>query len=410
MPKNIYLDYAATTPTDPRVVQAMQKYWTEDYGNPSSLYALGQSSKRALNNSRQAVAKFLNCQADEIIFTGGGTESINLALKGLMANFPVGSHLITSAIEHHAVLHAVERLHKQGHPVSILPVDEFGLVKITDLEKAITENTVLVSIMTANNEIGTIQPIQKFGALINKLNRNRKNKIYFHTDACQATGALDLDVDKLHVDLLTLNASKIYGPKGVGVLYIKNGIPLIPLIDGGGQEKNLRSGTENVPGIVGLAHALELVQADKDKENKRLTELRDWLIKEILNKIPKSRLNGHAQDRLPNNINISIMDIEGEATLLYLDEIGVQASTGSACDSATLDPSHVIRALGNPYEAAHGSMRFTLGKYTTKQDLEYLMSKLPGIVETLRKTSPVKVSLEEVETAIKNSPREIINL
>lgn len=407
---HIYLDYAATTPTDPRVVQAMQKYWSEEYGNPSSLYALGQSAKQAINHSRQTVAKFLNCSPDEIIFTGGGTESINLALKGLMMSMPAGSHLITSSIEHHAVLHAAERLKKMGYQVSILPVDEFGLVNISDLEKTIKDNTTLVSIMMANNEVGTIEPIQKFGALISKLNKTRKNKIYFHTDACQATGALDLDVQKLHVDMMTINASKIYGPKGVGVLYAKRGTPLIPLIDGGGQEKNLRSGTENIPGIVGIAKAIEIVQETKDKENKRLTELRDWLIHEILTKIDKTRLNGHAQDRLPNNINISILDAEGEAMLLYLDEVGIQASTGSACDSSTLDPSHVIRALGNPYEAAHGSMRFTLGKYTTKKDLEYLMSKLPSIVETLRKVSPVKVDMSAVEKSIKNYSRKIINL
>ena len=356
------------------------------------------------------MADFLNCQAEEIIFTGSGTASINLALKGLLDSYKEPMHIITSSIEHHAVLHAAERLKKLGHEVSVLPVDQDGLVNPKDLEAAIQNNTVLVSIMMANNEIGVIQDIQKFGNLISKINKTRQNKIYFHTDACQAAGALDLDVKKLHVDLLTINGSKIYGPKGVGVLYIKKGTPLTALIDGGGQEKNLYSGTENVPGIVGLATALKLAYQDKEKNNKQLTELRDWLISEILTKIDKTRLNGHATKRLPNNINISILDVEGEAMLLYLDEVGIQASTGSACTSTTLDPSHVIRALGCPYEVAHGSMRFSLGKDTTKQDLEYLMTKLPMIVEKLRKASPVNVDMDDIAKSVKLAPRKITNL
>ncbi len=264
--------------------------------------------------------------------------------------------------------------------------------------------------MIANNEIGVIQDIQKFGNLITKINKTRKNKIYFHTDACQAAGTLDLDVAKLHIDLMTINGSKIYGPKGVGVLYIKKGTPLTALIDGGGQEKNLNSGTENVPCIVGLATALKLAYQNKEKNNKKLTKLRDWLISEILTKIPKTRLNGHATNRLPNNINISILDVEGEAMLLYLDEVGIQASTGSACTSTTLDPSHVIRALGCPYEVAHGSMRFSLGKDTSKADLEYLMEKLPMIVEKLRKASPVNVDMDDIAKSVKLAPREIIKL
>ena len=410
MPKNIYLDYAATTPVDERVVAAMEPYWTKEFGNPSSLYKLGQRAIHAIDNSRQTVADFLNCQAEEIIFTGSGTASINLALKGLLDSYKEPMHIITSSIEHHAVLHAAERLKKLGHEVSVLPVDQDGLVNPKDLEAAIQNNTVLVSIMMANNEIGVIQDIQKFGNLISKINKTRQNKIYFHTDACQAAGALDLDVKKLHVDLLTINGSKIYGPKGVGVLYIKKGTPLTALIDGGGQEKNLYSGTENVPGIVGLATALKLAYQDKEKNNKQLTELRDWLISEILTKIDKTRLNGHATKRLPNNINISILDVEGEAMLLYLDEVGIQASTGSACTSTTLDPSHVIRALGCPYEVAHGSMRFSLGKDTTKQDLEYLMTKLPMIVEKLRKASPVNVDMDDIAKSVKLAPRKITNL
>lgn len=415
--QTIYLDHAATTPTDPEVVRTMAPYWSDYYGNPSSLYRLGQASKRALSDSRQSVAEILGCQAEEIFFTGGGTESINLAIKGLLAAVKLkdqNNHFITSAIEHHAVLHTADRLKKQGYEVSVLPVDDQGLVLMSALKEAIKDNTVLVSIMMANNEVGAIQPIQEIGVYLEKLNQERatKNlpKIYFHTDACQATGALDLSVNKLHVDLLSLNGSKIYGPKGVGALYVRRGTPLVPIIDGGGQENNLRSGTENVPGIVGLAKALELINKNKAKENARLIELRDWLIKEILSKIPKTRLNGHPSLRLPNNVNISILDIEGEAMLLYLDEIGVQASTGSACTSTTLEPSHVIRALGCPYEVAHGSMRFTLGKSTTKKDLEYLVAKLPGIVEHLRRASPVRIDMSEVNRAIAQAPRQVVSL
>jgi cysteine desulfurase len=410
MPKNIYLDYAATTPVDERVVAAMEPYWTKEFGNPSSLYKLGQRAKHAIDNSRQTVADFFNCQPEEILFTAGGTASINLALKGLLGSYKEPMHIIISAIEHHAVLHTAEKLKKLGHEISVLPIDKDGLVNIKDLEAAIQDNTVLVSIMTANNEIGVVQDIQKLGNLIEKINKSRKNKIYFHTDACQAAGALDLNIQKLHVDLMTINGSKIYGPKGVGVLYIKKSTPLTALIDGGGQEKNLYSGTENVPSIVGLATALKLAYQDKEKNNKQLTKLRDWLIAEILNKIPKTRLNGHATKRLPNNVNISILDVEGEAMLLYLDEVGIQASTGSACTSTTLDPSHVIRALGCPYEVAHGSMRFSLGKDTTKQDLEYLMSQLPKIVAKLRKASPVNINMADIDKSVKLAARKIIKL
>lgn len=413
MKRQIYLDHASTTATDPRVVKAMEPYWTEFYGNPSSLYQLGLKSKTAITKARISISKILNCQADEIVFTGGGTESINLAIKGVLWNKP-DAHVVTSTIEHHAVLHSLERQQKLGNKVSVVPVDDQGLINPQDVIKAINDNTRLVTIMMANNEIGTLQPIQKIGSLIEKLNKERLEKklpkVYFHTDACQASGSLDLDVKKLHVDLLTINGSKIYGPKGVGALYIKTGTILTPIIDGGGQEKNIRSGTENVPGIVGLAKALELAQENKDKENARLTKMRDWIINEILTTIPKTRLNGHPSQRLANNINISILDIEGEAMLLYLDEIGVQASTGSACTSTTLDPSHVIRALGCPYEVAHGSMRFTMGKSTTMEDLKYLAKELPKIVDHLRHASPVVVNMDEVNKAIKNAPRQITEL
>lgn len=413
MPKNIYLDYASTTPVDPRVLKAMQPYWTENFGNPSSLYQLGRISNQAIAEARQKVSAILNCQPEEIIFTGSGTSSINLALKGFaLAKEKI--HLITSAIEHHAVFDTAEYLHKQGHAVSILPVDAGGLVSLTDLQAAITDQTELISIMMANNEIGSLQPIREIGSWLEKTNKERiKNnlpKIFFHTDACQAAGALDLDVQKLHVDMLTINGSKIYGPKGTGLLYAKRGTHLNALIHGGGQEKNLLSGTENVPGIVGLATALDLAEKNRIKESARLSKLRDWLIKEILDKIPKTILNGHASKRLPNNVNVGILDVEGEAMLLYLDEAGIQASTGSACTSTTLDPSHVITALGCPYEVAHGSMRFTLGKNTSKQDLEYLIGKLTDIVAKLRQASPVKIDTSEVAKSIKNAPREITNL
>lgn len=414
MTKNVYLDYASTTPTDPRVVSAMEPYWNENYGNPSSLYKIGLKSKNALISARQTVAEFLNCQPDEIYFTGSGTESINMAIKGVIFAKKEKAHIITSLIEHHAVLNACSRMNNLGHELSILPVDADGFVNVKDLASAIQDNTALVTVMMANNEIGTIEPIAELGSYIQKLNKEREAKglsrIYFHTDACQAAGLLDIDVQKLHVDLLTINSSKIYGPKGTGALFMKKGTIITPLIDGGGQEKNLRSGTENVPGIIGFATALKLVQKDKEKEVARLTKLRDYLIKEIGQKISKTILNGHPTKRLANNVNMSIMDIEGEALLLYLDEVGVQASTGSACTSSTLEPSHVIRALGCPYEVAHGSLRFTLGKHTTKADLDYLMSKLPKIVETLRLVSPVVVDMKEVKSAIVSAERKVIKL
>lgn len=412
----IYLDHAATTATDPEVVSVMAPYWTEKFGNPSSLYALGLESKLALDKARAEIAKILNCQATEIIFTGGGTESVNLAIKGLAFNYLNSAekpHLIISSIEHHAVFAAAERLKKIGFKVSVVPVDADGLIIFSELEKAIQADTFLISIMLANNEVGVIQDIQKIGNWLNKLNQQRAtdklNKIYLHTDACQAAGALELDIQKLHVDLLSLNGSKIYGPKGIGLLYLKNGISLVPLIDGGGQEKNLRSGTENVPAIIGLAKALSLAQTNKEKENKRLQDLRDWLIQELL-KIPKTILNGHPTKRLPNNINISFLDVEGEALLLYLDELGIQASTGSACTSTTLEPSHVIRALGRPYEAAHGSLRFTLGKHTSQADLKYLLQQLPIVVSKLRQASPVVVDMDELHRAIQEAPKNIVNL
>lgn len=397
--REVYLDHAATTYLDPRVKEAMELYWEIEFGNPSSLYRAGRRAKEALDNARATVARILNCRADELIFTGGGTEAINLAIFGIARMYKdQGKHLITSKIEHHAVLHSMDALAKDGFEITYLGVDEYGLVDPDQVKIAIRPDTILVSIMYANNEIGTIEPIEEIGKVIKKIREERKasgnaTPIFFHTDACQAAGALDTDVQKLGVDLLAMNGSKIYGPKGVGCLYVRRGIRLKPLIYGGGQENNLRSGTENVPGIIGFAKALELAYQEKEKENARLVGLRDYLIGRLTAEISKVVLNGHPQKRLPNNVNISVLDIEGEAVLLYLDAKGVYISTGSACTSTTLDPSHVILAIGRPYEYAHGSLRFTLGKRTTREDLDYVMEVFPGIVEKLRRISPVRLEM-----------------
>lgn len=398
--RSIYLDHAATTPIDPRVLEAMKPYLEGDgYGNPSSFHSMGKMAKEAVDESRASIAKILNCRAEEIIFTSGGTESDNFAILGTYRAYKSkGNHVITNAIEHHAVLNTVEHLgKKEGAETTIMKVDGFGMVKLDELEVALRPETLLVSVMYANNEIGTINPIPEIAKMLKKykekLGRKSTDYPYFHTDACQASGACDLDVKKLGVDLMTLNGSKIYGPKGVGLLYIRQGLRPEPLIFGGGQEFGLRGGTENVSLIVGFAKALELAQEEKEEENVRLTKLRDYAIQELL-KIPKSRLNGHPIERLPNNINISFLDIEGEAMILYLDAKGIYTSTGSACTSGSLDPSHVIVGIGLPYEAAHGSLRLSMGKKTTKEDIDYVIEVLPGIVEKLRSISPVRVEMK----------------
>lgn len=402
--RDVYLDHAATTYLDPRVKKAMDWYWEDNFGNPSSLYRTGRRAKQALSMARDTIARLLNCQPSEIVFTGGGTESDNLAILGVckaweeaeMAKLsreqksPVLTkkrHIITSSIEHHAVLYTCQYLEKDGYEITYLPVDKEGIVDPESVRQAIRPDTLLASIMYANNEIGTIQPIAAIAAIC------KEHKVYLHTDACQAAGALTLDTQELGVNLMTINASKIYGPKGVALLYIKQGTRIKPLLYGGGQEKNIRSGTENIAGIVGFAKALELVNYEQAQENKRLTALRDYFIAELL-KLPKVRLNGHPTKRLPNNINVSILDIEGEAFILYMDEYGIACATGSACDSATLDPSHVILALGVPYEFAHSSIRFTLGKRTTKKDIDYTLKHLIPVVAKLRKISPVHVELD----------------
>ena len=403
--REVYLDHAATTYLDPRVKEAMETYWEIEYGNPSSLYRPGRRAKEALDQARETIARILNCRAEELTFTGGGTEAINLALFGAARFYKEnGKHLITTKIEHHAVLHSMEALQKEGLEITYLDVDEYGLVKPEEVQAAIRPDTILVSIMYANNEIGTIEPIAEIGKGIKEIRAERKvtgNQIplLFHTDACQAAGALDMEVDKLGVDLLAINASKMYGPKGVGALYIRKGIRVKPLIHGGGQENNVRSGTENVSGIVGFAKAFEFAQKEREKENARLIELRDYLIHRLTNEILKVVLNGHPVKRLPNNVNVSVLDIEGEGVILYLDAQGVYISTGSACTSTTLDPSHVILALGQPYEYAHGSLRFTLGKRTTKEDLDYVMEVFPGVVEKLRKMSPVRMEMGQKQVS-----------
>lgn len=389
--KEIYLDYAATTPVDPRVKKAMEPYWTKEFGNPSSLHRRGVVAKKALEESRKSIAGILHCRPAEIIFTGGGTEAVNLGIIGFArANAQFGKHVITARIEHHAVLHSVDVLRREGFDVTAVGVSEDGLVDPKEIERAIRSDTILVSVMYANNEIGTIQPVAEIAKIIREVRRKRnteKNKapIYFFTDACQAAGALDLNIEKLGVDMLAINGSKIYGPKGAGCLYARGEIKLDPMIVGGGQEHGLRSGTENVPAIAGFAKALEVADKMRTKESARLVKLRDWFIGELKKKIPDAMLNGHAMLRLPNNVNISIPGIEGEAAVIYLDAAGIYCSTGSACSSVSLEPSHVILELGRPPDLAQGSLRFTFGRSTTKKGLEYVLKVLSGVVEKLQK-------------------------
>lgn len=397
--KQIYLDHAATTPLDKRVLKKMMPYLQEDYGNPSALYNLGRRSLKAIMEARKTVADILAGTPNEIIFTGGGTESDNLAVLGAArANRAAGQHIITTKIEHHAVLYACKQLEKEGFTVTYLKPNKEGIVAAEQVMAVVKPETILITIMYANNEIGAIEPIAEIGKALLKYNaveRQGKQRVLFHTDACQAAGTLDLNINRLHTDLLTLNGSKIYGPKGVGVLYKKKDVKIQPLIFGGEQEFNLRAGTENVAGIIGLAEALRLAQNNKEKENARLTDLRDYFWQGLIKKINNIKLNGHAKKRLPNNLNVSILNIEGEAMLLYMDEKRIQAATGSACTSQSLEPSHVLLSIGLPYEMAHGSLRFTLGHSTTKADIDYVLKVLPEIVEKLREISPVRLSLTE---------------
>jgi len=387
--KEIYLDNAATTYCRDEVIEAMIPYFKINFGNPGSFNTVGLRAKESLDEARNKVASLINADPFEIIFTAGGTESINLAILGV-AKAKKGKHIITSKIEHHAVLHTCEALEKEGYEITYLDVNQYGQVELETLKQSIREDTILVSIMFANNEIGSINHIKDLTEIC------KERKVAFHTDACQAGGSIKIDVKDLGVNLLTLNGSKIYGPKQTGILYVKRGTPIKPLIHGGGQERNLRSGTENIPGIIGFTKALELSYEELEQENKRLTELRDYLIEEAIKKVPKTFLNGHPTERLPNNVNLTFLDIEGEALLLFLNEYGICASSGSACTSQTLDPSHVIISIGLPYEAAHGSIRFTLGKTTTKEDIDKLLEILPNAVKRLREISPICLTVEQV--------------
>ncbi len=392
--QQIYLDHNATTPTEAEVIRAMKLFEAARYGNPGSFHSMGKEAKDAVDAARQWIAQWMGAREDEVIFTGSGTESDNLAILGYArAHALVGKHMVTTAIEHHAVLEPMQFLaRKEGFELTIVPVERNGVVDAKKVIAAIRPDTTIVSVMLANNEIGTIQPVEAIGRGIEKLRRNDvAPHVVLHTDACQAAAYLPLDVAKLHVDLLTLNGSKVYGPKGIGLLYAKRGVKLQPLMFGGAQEKALRPGTENVAGIVGLAKALEIVEERREKDAEHLRPLQAILIDGILETIEKTRLNGDRERRLPNNVNISIMDLEGEALILYLDAAGIFASTGSACTSASLDPSHVILALGMPYEVAHGSIRFSLGRSTTKRDIIYVLKTLPPLVQKLRSISPVNV-------------------
>jgi len=384
------MDNAATTPVKKEVLDAMIPYFTEKYGNPSSIYRLGRESKAALDNGRETVANIIGAKSKEIFFTGGGSEADNWAIKGVaFANKGKGNHIITTKVEHHAVLHTCEYLQRNGYDVTYLDVDEYGLIDIEQLKNSITDKTILISIMFANNEIGTVQPIKEIGAIA------KEKGIYFHTDAVQAVGNIDINVDDLNIDMLSMSAHKFYGPKGVGTLYIRQGVKIHSHIHGGAQEKNRRAGTENVAAITGLSTALKLAYSNLDEHNKRLISLRDKMINDINNKIGYVRLNGHPEKRLPGNANFSFEFIEGEALLLSLDIVGIAGSSGSACTSGSLDPSHVLLAIGLPHEIAHGSLRLSLGDFNTEEEVDYVVENLVHIVKRLRQMSPLYENVKE---------------
>lgn len=382
--RRTYLDYAATTPTDPEVVKAMLPYLSQTFGNPSSAHGFGQEARAAVEAARETAASFLGAKPAEIVFTSGGTESNNFAIKGIAyANRNKGNHIIISSIEHHAVTEPCHFLEKQGFEVTILPVDEYGVVDPNDVRKAITGRTILISIMHANNEIGTIQPIGEIGKIAGE------QGVYLHTDAVQTFAHLPFTVGELGVSLLSLSAHKLYGPKGIGALYIRQGTRIVPFMHGGEQEGRRRASTHNVPGIVGLAKAVEVAREKLQEEMATQTRLRDRLIRGILARIDCSRLNGHPKKRLPNNANVSIEFVEGESMLLSLDMEGIACSSGSACSSASLDPSHVLLAIGLSHQMAHGSLRFSVGRYTEEGDIDRVVEALPPIVERLRSMSPL---------------------
>ena len=382
--RRIYLDHAATTPTHPEVVKAMLPYFTDAFGNPSSLHSYGQEAKGAIEEARDKIAALIGARNKEVVFTSGGTEADNFALKGIAyANEHKGKHIITTSIEHHAVVEACKFLERRGFKVTCLPVDRFGLVDPQDVKKAITGETILISVMHASNEVGTIEPIGEIGKIA------KEAEVYFHTDAVQAAGRIPVNVDELGLDMLSISAHKLYGPKGVGALYIRKGTKLSPFMHGGDQEWRYRAGTENVPAIVGFGRAVELAWQAMGKETERLVYLRDKLIKGLLERIDHIRLNGHPGRRLPNNVNVSVDFVEGESMLLNLDLEGICVSTGSACSSSSLEPSHVLLALGLSPEQAHGSLRFTLGRENTEEDIERVLEVLPPIVAKLRAMSPL---------------------
>jgi cysteine desulfurase len=384
MNRKIYLDNAATTKTRPEVVEAMLPYFTEKFGNPSSVYEFASQNRTAVDEARATIAKSLNAEEKDVYFTAGGTESDNWALKACSEAYKdKGNHIITTKIEHHAILHTCEYLEKHGVEVTYLDVDENGVVKLEELKKAIRPTTILISVMFANNEIGTIQPIKEIGAIA------KEHGILFHTDAVQAFGQIPIDVNELNIDMLSASGHKLNGPKGIGFLYIRKGLKLRSFIHGGAQERQRRAGTENVPGIIGFGKAVEIAVATMEERRKQESELRDHLIDRLLKEIPYARLNGHRTDRLPNNANISFQFIEGESLLIMLDMQDICASSGSACTSGSLDPSHVLLAIGLPHEIAHGSLRMTLSHETTKEEIDYTVDKLKEIVAKLRSMSPL---------------------
>ena len=382
--KIIYLDNAATTQVYPEVLEAMTPFFTEYYGNPSSIYTFAGKASEAVNKARGILAQGINARVDEIYFTGGGSESDNWALKATAEAYQdKGKHIITTKIEHHAILHTCEYLEKKGFEVTYLDVDEYGTVKPDELKKAIRPDTILISVMTANNEIGTIQPIAEIGAIA------KEHGILFHTDVVQAFGHIPIDVEAMHIDMLSASGHKLNGPKGVGLMYIRKGVKIRSFIHGGAQERQRRAGTHNVPGIVGFGKAAELAFADMDKRIAYETKLRDHLIERVLNEIPYARLNGEREKRLPNNANFCFRFIEGESMLILLDQQKICASSGSACTSGSLDPSHVLLAIGLPHEIAHGSLRITLSEKTTKEEIDFTVDRLKEIIERLRGMSPL---------------------
>ena len=384
MKTRIYLDNAATTRTSQEVVDAMLPYFTESYGNPSSIYELGQRSKEAITKAREEIAKVIGAKTEEIYFTAGGSEADNWAIKAAYEAYKnKGNHIITTKIEHHAVLHTCQYLEKQGAKVTYLDVDENGLIDLEQLQKAITPETILITIMFANNEIGTIEPVKEIGMIA------KEHGILFHTDAVQAFGQVPIDVDEMNIDMLSSSAHKINGPKGIGCLYIRKGVKIRSFIHGGAQERKRRAGTENVPGIVGYGVAARMAAETMEARTKKEQELRDYFIRRVLDEVPYTRLNGDPEKRLPNNANFSFRFIEGESLLIMLDMKGIAGSSGSACTSGSLDPSHVLLAIGLPHEIAHGSLRLTLGADTTKEDLDYTLEQIKEIVAKLRNLSPL---------------------